>query len=82
MLIRVKTLTGKEIEVDIEPTDKVERIKVRVEQKEGIPPPPQQRLIYSGKQMIDEKSAADYKILGSSVFHLVLAVRGGGDLGQ
>ena len=27
MLIKVKTLTGKEIEIDIEPTDKVERIK-------------------------------------------------------
>ena len=41
MLIKVKTLTGKEIEIDIEPTDKVERIKERVEEKEGIPPPQQ-----------------------------------------
>ena len=61
MLIKVKTLTGKEIEIDIEPTDKVERIKERVEEKEGIPPP-QQRLIFSGKQMNDEKTAADYKV--------------------
>ena len=30
MLIKVKTLTGKEIEIDIEPTDRVERIKVRL----------------------------------------------------
>lgn len=45
-----KTLTGKEIEIDIEPTDKVDRIKERVEEKEGIPPQ-QQRLIFSGKQM-------------------------------
>uniref|UniRef100_A0A8V0XBK4 Ubiquitin-like protein NEDD8 n=1 Tax=Gallus gallus TaxID=9031 RepID=A0A8V0XBK4_CHICK len=72
-----KTLTGKEIEIDIEPTDKVERIKERVEEKEGIPPQ-QQRLIYSGKQMNDEKTAADYKIQGGSVLHLVLALRGGG----
>ena len=50
MLIKVKTLTGKEIEIDIEPTDRVERIKERVEEKEGIPPP-QQRLIFSGKQV-------------------------------
>ncbi|XP_055293406.1 NEDD8 isoform X1 [Moschus berezovskii] len=75
------TLTGKEIEIDIEPTDKVERIKERVEEKEGIPPQ-QQRLIYSGKQMNDEKTAADYKILGGSVLHLVLALRGGGGLRQ
>ncbi len=63
MLIKVKTLTGKEIEIDIEPTDKVERIKERVEEKEGIPPP-QQRLIFSGKQMNDEKTAAEYKVRG------------------
>uniref|UniRef100_A0A8C5Y756 Ubiquitin-like domain-containing protein n=1 Tax=Microcebus murinus TaxID=30608 RepID=A0A8C5Y756_MICMU len=69
MLIKVKTLTGKEIEIDIEPTDKVERIKER-------------RLIYSGKRMNDEKTAADYKILGGSVLHLVLALRGGGGLRQ
>ncbi|KAM7001053.1 ubiquitin-like protein NEDD8 isoform 4-T4 [Passerculus sandwichensis] len=73
---RLTTLTGKEIEIDIEPTDKVERIKERVEEKEGIPPQ-QQRLIYSGKQMNDEKTAADYKIQGGSVLHLVLALRGG-----
>ncbi|XP_059094560.1 NEDD8-like [Tigriopus californicus] len=73
---KVKTLTGKEIEIDIEPTDKVERYKERVEEKEGIPPP-QQRLIFSGKQMNDEKTAADYKVQGGSVLHLVLALRGG-----
>uniref|UniRef100_A0A9J8C7S9 Ubiquitin-like protein NEDD8 n=1 Tax=Cyprinus carpio carpio TaxID=630221 RepID=A0A9J8C7S9_CYPCA len=57
----------------------VERIKERVEEKEGIPPQ-QQRLIYSGKQMNDEKTAADYKIQGGSVLHLVLALRGGQNL--
>ncbi len=89
MLIKVKTLTGKEIELDIEPNDKVDRIKEKVcflyssnfdlfqvEEKEGIPPP-QQRLIYAGKQMNDDKTAADYKIAGGSVLHLVLALRGG-----
>ncbi|KAL5467544.1 hypothetical protein EMCRGX_G031792 [Ephydatia muelleri] len=70
MLIKVKTLTGKEIDIDIEPND-----KERVEEKEGIPPP-QQRLIFSGKQMNDDKTAADYKIQGGSVLHLVLALRG------
>ncbi|XP_024460889.1 ubiquitin-NEDD8-like protein RUB2 isoform X3 [Populus trichocarpa] len=42
-MIKVKTLTGKEIEIDIEPTDTIDRIKERVEEKEGIPPV-QQRL--------------------------------------
>uniref|UniRef100_A0A2K5S3H1 Ubiquitin-like domain-containing protein n=1 Tax=Cebus imitator TaxID=2715852 RepID=A0A2K5S3H1_CEBIM len=63
--------------IDIEATDKVEQIKEHVEEKEGIPPQ-QQRLIYSGKQMNDEKTAANYRILGGLVLHLVLAPRGEG----
>ncbi|KAL4424988.1 hypothetical protein ABPG77_002873 [Micractinium sp. CCAP 211/92] len=76
MMIKVKTLTGKEIEIDIEPTDTVQRIKERVEEKEGIPPV-QQRLIFAGKAMNDDKMAKDYNIEGGSVLHLVLALRGG-----
>uniref|UniRef100_A0A2K5S3H4 Ubiquitin-like domain-containing protein n=1 Tax=Cebus imitator TaxID=2715852 RepID=A0A2K5S3H4_CEBIM len=66
--------------IDIEATDKVEQIKEHVEEKEGIPPQ-QQRLIYSGKQMNDEKTAANYRILGGLVLHLVLAPRGEGSDG-
>ncbi|GMH38167.1 hypothetical protein BSKO_06051 [Bryopsis sp. KO-2023] len=76
MMIKVKTLTGKEIEIDIDPTDTIERIKERVEEKEGIPPV-QQRLIFAGKQMSDDKTAREYNIEGGSVLHLVLALRGG-----
>ncbi|ORX86514.1 ankyrin [Anaeromyces robustus] len=70
------TLTGKEIDIDIEPSDPISRIKERIEEKEGIPPP-QQRLIFSGKQMDDTRSAEEYKITGGAVLHLVLALRGG-----
>ncbi|KHN84055.1 Nedd8, partial [Toxocara canis] len=61
MLIKVKALTGKEIELDIDSNDKVERIKEKIEEKEGIPPP-QQRLIFAGRQMNDEKYVLDYKV--------------------
>jgi len=50
MLIKVKTLTGKEIEVELQETDSIYHIKELLEQKEGIPPS-QQRLIFQGKQM-------------------------------
>merc|ERR1712110_1365993 len=76
MQIKVKTLTGKEIEIDIEVSDKIERIKERVEEKEGIPPA-QQRLIFSGKQLNDDKKVQEYRIMAGSVLHLVLALRGG-----
>uniref|UniRef100_A0A915NNW5 Ubiquitin-like domain-containing protein n=1 Tax=Meloidogyne floridensis TaxID=298350 RepID=A0A915NNW5_9BILA len=67
MLIKVKTLTGKEIELDIEPTDKVDRIKEKVEEKEGIPPP-QQRLIFAGKQLSDDKTAQECKVIWGVFF--------------
>ena len=82
MQIKVKTLTGREIEMDIEPSDTIDRIKERVEEKEGIPPI-QQRLIFGGKQLgpkegeVDDKTARDYSIEAGCVLHLVLALRGG-----
>ncbi|CAD6884200.1 hypothetical protein CF319_g1080 [Tilletia indica] len=76
MLVKIKTLTGKEIELDIEPSDKISRIKERVEEKEGIPPS-QQRLVFGGKAMQDEKTATDLGLTGGSVLHLVVALRGG-----
>ncbi|GAA6059124.1 hypothetical protein JCM10212_003871 [Sporobolomyces blumeae] len=76
MQIKIKTLTGKEIELDIEPTWTVDKIKVALEEKEGIPPV-QQRLIFYGKAMPDEKTAAELKVEGGSTLHLVLSLRGG-----
>jgi len=76
MLIKVKTLTGKEIEIDIDPEDKITRIKEKVEEQSGVPPQ-QQRLIFSGRQLGDEKTAKEANIGAGSVLHLVLALRGG-----
>lgn len=50
MQIKVKTLTGKEIAVEVHEDDRIYHIKELLEEKEGIPPI-QQRLIYQGKQM-------------------------------
>jgi len=76
MQIKVKTLTGKEIELDVESDDKISKVKDRIEEKEGIPPS-QQRLIFGGKQMADEKTVKELGIEGGSTLHLVLALRGG-----
>lgn len=38
MMLRILTLTGDEHEIDVEPTDKIVKIKEKIEEKEGIPP--------------------------------------------
>ena len=59
--ITVSTLTGKTIPITIDNTETVLALKTRIQEREGVPPD-QQRLIFAGKQLEEDKTLESYNI--------------------
>ena len=74
-ILYVKTLASKTIPIYVTPCDSIGNVKYLIQEKEGIPID-QQRLVYDGIQLEDNKTIEDYNIKEESTIHLILRLRG------
>ncbi|XP_074285920.1 ubiquitin-ribosomal protein eL40 fusion protein [Silene latifolia] len=77
MQIFVKTLGSKTMSMEVESSLSVASLKAQLQHKQGIPKE-EQRLIFGGKQLEDDRTLAAYNIHNESTVDLSLRLRGGG----
>ena len=71
MQIFIKTLTGKTITLEVEPSDTIKMVKQKIQDKEGVPPS-QQHLIFKRQELKDRQTLDEYKVTNKSSVHLRL----------
>ncbi len=70
MQIFVKVDPTKTITLEVEPSESIEEIKAKIQEKEGIEPK-NQVLTFASQQLLEGKTLSDYKIQKEATLHLI-----------
>ena len=69
MQIFIKMPDNRNVILEVEPTDSIENVKAKVQDKEGVPPD-QQILTFEGRLLEDGRTLSDYSIGRDSIIYL------------
>ena len=75
MQIFIKTANGKFIMLLVDPNERIETLKLRIQEKEGTSVD-RQKLIFAGRQLEDGNTLQDYEIKKEDVIHFFIYIRG------
>ena len=74
--VTVKNVAGRVYTLNANENDKIEKLKKMLEEKDAIPPS-QQKMVFAGKQLPDDKTLKELGIDSNTVIQLDLALKGG-----
>ena len=74
--IQIRSLTGKQTEIKVHHKMTIAELKDTIEHVDQTPFD-QQRIVYNGKQLEDERTLDYYNIKQDAIVHIILRIRGG-----
>ena len=77
MPIYVKALVGKPLTIEVEPSDSVDILRMKIHEKTGLPPQSQRLIVFGKLELKDGRALFDYDIKKDMTIMLVLRLRAG-----